>query len=504
MRKVQSLPYPIYTTEERDLLINPVIDEKIRNSDTGKIETYTINGWNEEKSEGGELGDNIEIDSITTTYYNKTNQKLDIIFDVPPENIFKQRDGKIIFVGGFTTYNGEPRKMVRFNELLEEDKTFNICSNFNNDIYDIIEFEDNYYVFGKFTKYQDVERRTLIKFNLNWELDETFNVSVETVNNVPKKPKYREYGIRRWNEHTIYFGMAFGSRLFMMKDGEGNTVNMSNVGGSSSTNFNEIAEVFPDGDRIFILLSEINRTVFSGGVPQQVKLTRFLGIFDNLNFTLIDGFDNTFWGSGSSPSNSRLSKIVKLNNNRFALFGTVWTEGGKDDSNICIIIDRDGNIEKEIKFNETFNTQSLTLDLKLDLFKRDDDKYIIYTKNFKTLGNNQHFSPTIWEFDPITEEIQPILRLNEHTNEWARLNDVIQFRGGYLMVGPQNVLYGGKLAMGHVILGENLNNKPNTEIMYNNMVVGYGGDYHTYYNNRSFVDKEYVDKEIQKLRDELT
>ena len=43
IKKIQSIPYPTYTTAERDLLVDVLKNTKINNSDTGKVEEMVGN-----------------------------------------------------------------------------------------------------------------------------------------------------------------------------------------------------------------------------------------------------------------------------------------------------------------------------------------------------------------------------------------------------------------------------------------------------------------------------
>ena len=47
---LQSIPYPTYTTAERDLLVEVLQNTKINNSDTGKVEEFDGVSWIEQGS----------------------------------------------------------------------------------------------------------------------------------------------------------------------------------------------------------------------------------------------------------------------------------------------------------------------------------------------------------------------------------------------------------------------------------------------------------------------
>lgn len=60
MKKIQSIPYPTYTTAERDALVGVLLNTKINNSDTGKVEEYNGSTWVES------IGSTIVVDAVPT------------------------------------------------------------------------------------------------------------------------------------------------------------------------------------------------------------------------------------------------------------------------------------------------------------------------------------------------------------------------------------------------------------------------------------------------------
>ena len=54
---LQSIPYPTYSTVDRDLLTNVLLNTKINNSDTGKVEEWNGTSWNSEGGGGHTISD---------------------------------------------------------------------------------------------------------------------------------------------------------------------------------------------------------------------------------------------------------------------------------------------------------------------------------------------------------------------------------------------------------------------------------------------------------------
>ena len=61
IKKIQSIPYPTYTTAERDALVDVLLNTKINNSDTGKVEEFDGLSWIEQGS-----GGTITVDAVPT------------------------------------------------------------------------------------------------------------------------------------------------------------------------------------------------------------------------------------------------------------------------------------------------------------------------------------------------------------------------------------------------------------------------------------------------------
>ena len=75
MKKIQSIPYPTYTTAERDALVDVLLNTKINNSDTGKVEEYDGVNWISQSSgSGGTIAAANVITTPTATILS-TNQE---------------------------------------------------------------------------------------------------------------------------------------------------------------------------------------------------------------------------------------------------------------------------------------------------------------------------------------------------------------------------------------------------------------------------------------------
>jgi uncharacterized delta-60 repeat protein len=89
-----------------------------------------------------------------------------------------QSDGKILFGGNFTSYNGTSRnRIIRLNSDGSIDNTFNIGTGFNDTVHTIqIQTDGKILVSGGFTTYNGTTRNRIIRLNSNGSIDNTFNV----------------------------------------------------------------------------------------------------------------------------------------------------------------------------------------------------------------------------------------------------------------------------------------------------------------------------------------
>lgn len=91
--------------------------------------------------------------------------------------IIVDASGKIVVVGGFTTFNGESRKgIARLNDDGTLDSTFNPQLGVDGVIYDVVEQADGTYVIGgEFVSYNGTPRNRIARLNSQGGLDLTFD-----------------------------------------------------------------------------------------------------------------------------------------------------------------------------------------------------------------------------------------------------------------------------------------------------------------------------------------
>lgn len=106
---------------------------------------------------------------------NKINELVSNSFIV--NAIAMQDDGKIL-IGGKIYDIGDyyPFHIIRLNEDLIIDKTFDTNGGFNKQIYDIIYKDSKIYVAGEFSSYKGVDVGRIIRLNLDGSIDNSFAV----------------------------------------------------------------------------------------------------------------------------------------------------------------------------------------------------------------------------------------------------------------------------------------------------------------------------------------
>jgi uncharacterized delta-60 repeat protein len=99
-------------------------------------------------------------------------------FNDQAEAAAEDPDGKIIFVGVFTSYSGIPfNRIVRINSDASVDDTFNIGTGFNNGAAIVsIQPDGKILVGGGFTSYNGTPANKIIRLNSDGTVDGTFNI----------------------------------------------------------------------------------------------------------------------------------------------------------------------------------------------------------------------------------------------------------------------------------------------------------------------------------------
>jgi len=262
-----------------------------------------------------------------------TNGTLDTTFNVgttgfngAPLDLRIQSDGKIIAVGGFTTYSGSTTtRIVRINTDGTRDTTFNVGTGFNTTANKAkILSTGQILVGGFFATYSGSSNTGLIRLNTDGTKDTTFNQGTGLNSYVYDMIEQPDGKLVVAGNFSTYSGSSSNRLVRINTDGTRDTT--LNVG---TTGFNSAPTVMaqqPDGK---ILLAGAF-TTYSGSSSNRIIRLNTDGTKDT-TFTIGTGFDSfsafpaamyltsdnkIYCGSTfTTYSGSRANNIIKLNTN---------------------------------------------------------------------------------------------------------------------------------------------------------------------------------------------
>jgi len=176
--------------------------------------------------------------------------------------IASQNDGKYVVGGFFTRFSGvNSGRIVRLNNDGSMDSTFETGIGFNDLVRDIVIQDDGkILVAGRFTQYQGVVKRGIIRLNSDGSIDTTFNMGV---------------------------GIDEGSLWKVLLQDDGKIIIMGIFSQYDGRPVNNIARLNPDGtfDETFDIGAGFNHALFAGDVYDDGRVLAG-GVF-----TEYDGYD---------------------------------------------------------------------------------------------------------------------------------------------------------------------------------------------------------------------
>jgi uncharacterized delta-60 repeat protein len=117
------------------------------------------------------------LNAFSQQYSNDLNFNIGTGFDTYPMKSVLQSDGKIVLCGSFISYNGIARnRIIRLNADGSNDPTFNPGLGFNNQVNDIaIQSDGKILAVGGFTSFNGTTTNRIARLNSNGTIDATFN-----------------------------------------------------------------------------------------------------------------------------------------------------------------------------------------------------------------------------------------------------------------------------------------------------------------------------------------
>jgi uncharacterized delta-60 repeat protein len=233
-----------------------------------------------------------------------------------------QPDGKIIIVGGFTTYNGVSRNRIcRINANGTIDATFTPGTGFNTTTYDpSVQSDGKIIVGGNFTLYNGIARSRIARINADGTLDNTFVVGTGANDWVYTTAVQSDGKILIGGSFTTYNGTSTNGIARLNSDG---TIDATFNVGNGFDNYPYSITVQSDGK---ILLGG-NFTTYNGTAINRIARLNSDGTLD-VTFTPGAGASSLVYstfvqtdgkiiigGNFTSYNGISRSKIARLNAN---------------------------------------------------------------------------------------------------------------------------------------------------------------------------------------------
>lgn len=264
-------------------------------------------------------------------------------FNGPTWKVLIQPDGKILVIGGFTSYNGVAAAgIIRLNSDATIDTSFVYGTGFNSTQVRALarRSDGKILVGGNFTTYNGATANRIVRLNSNGTIDSTF-VSGTGFDNVP-------YTIDFQSDGKIIVGGAFTSYNGTVA----NRIARLNINGAidvflSGTGFNTFVYslvVSPSDDSIVVVG---NFNTYNGSATPTNRIVRL-----NSNGTI----DTVGWTTGLGFNTTSLANwtVVLQTDGKILVGGDFTTYNGRV-ANRIIRLNTDGSIDRTFTYTTGFN-----------------------------------------------------------------------------------------------------------------------------------------------------
>jgi uncharacterized delta-60 repeat protein len=206
-----------------------------------------------------------------------------------PEQITQQSDGKMIYVGYFTSYAGvAANRIIRLNTDFSIDDTFVYGTGFNGETNAVaIQPDGKILVGGNFTQYNGTARNRIVRLNTDGSLDTTFNIGTGFNASV--------WAITIQPDNKILVGGQFTSYSGDLRAG---VIRLTSTGAIDTT----FANLSPLNNTVYQVALQSDNKVVIGGIFSSVSGLTCGGIA-RLSSTGI--VDNTFQLSGFTTGSAQ-------------------------------------------------------------------------------------------------------------------------------------------------------------------------------------------------------
>jgi uncharacterized delta-60 repeat protein len=260
------------------------------------------------------------------------------------QSITVQSDGKILVVGGFTSYNGtSSNRIARLNSNGSIDNSFNIGSGFtgNNFPYVMaVQSDGKIVIGGEFISYNGVSFNNILRLNSDGSIDNSFDIGTGITDEVfsfVNDIKIQSDGkILVVGYFTSYNGTPRNRIIRLNPDG-------------SIDNSFDIGTGFPGDDYPYVIEIQPDGKIFVGGFFTSYNGTSVNNI---IRLNSDGGIDNSF-DIGPGPNNS--VNDVKIQSDGKILVGGYFTSYNGTSRNRIIRLNSDGSIDNSFNIGTGFN-----------------------------------------------------------------------------------------------------------------------------------------------------
>jgi uncharacterized delta-60 repeat protein len=313
-----------------------------------------------------------------------------------------QSDGKIIFTGQFTSYNGTPaNRIIRLNTDGSIDASFVYGTGFNNfTLNAVLDNNDKIYVTGIFSSYNgNTGRNRIIRLNQDGSIDSGFDAGTGFNNTVTDLVVDVNNDIYVVGYFSSWKGVTGNNRIIkILENGDKDTSFNTGTGFNSGTN--QVIKVYLTSDNKVFVIGWF--TLYNGTtIDKMVKLN-------------LDGsIDTSFQSQGTGFNGTNLNYFFEYQGN-YILSGDFTSYNGVP-SNGTIILDTSGEIVRTFPFNTSIREVTsggdvigVTWDGAINSVGVLEDNVLVSTKRFNYDETNGKATYEIGGlFSTVEEEILP-------------------------------------------------------------------------------------------------
>ncbi len=252
-----------------------------------------------------------------------------------------QPDGKVIFVGGFTHYNGVLyNRIIRFNTDGSVDPTFNVGTGFNGLVRTIL-IDGYIYLGGDFTSFNGTPCNHTISIDLDGSINSSFIYGTGFNGSIFNITKQVDGKLLYCGQFSNYNGTQFGQYY------TGDIIRL-NKDGSYDTSFT-VGHGF-NLEAFCIVENPIDLRIHVGGF-----MTKYQDTWDCISYARLN-HDASMYENRQFSANAVVFSMACQSDGKLICGGAFTTFNGHGCTNIVRLSPPDGNINSDFDVDATFVT----------------------------------------------------------------------------------------------------------------------------------------------------